>query len=60
MSITIPQNQQLMKGMPNATGKKNLVLGAILALIFGPLGLFYASVFGGIFMTILGILVYLF
>jgi len=50
-----------MKGMQaGATRKKSVVLGVILALIFGPLGLFYASVFGGVFMTILGILVYLF
>jgi|GEM_PF-89538 phosphate transport system permease protein len=61
MSISIPQNRQLMKGMQaGATRKKSVVLGVILALIFGPLGLFYASVFGGVFMTILGILVYLF
>ncbi|HWD87928.1 MAG TPA: phosphate ABC transporter permease subunit PstC [Mucilaginibacter sp.] len=60
MSIPIPQNQQLMNKMQAGSGsQKSIVLAVILAVIFGPLGLFYASVFGGITMTVLGILVYL-
>jgi len=60
MGIPI-QNQQLMKRMQaGASGsKKNVALAVILAVILGPLGLFYASIFGGVVMTILGIVVYL-
>lgn len=38
--------------------QKNLVLGFVLALIFGPLGLFYASVVGGVVMILVGIAAY--
>jgi len=42
-----------------ASNKKNVALAVVLAVILGPLGLFYASVFGGVVMTILGVVVYL-
>src|SRR3569833_191231 len=60
MSIPIPQNRQLMKGMQaGATGKKSIALAVVLSVILGPLGLLYASVFGGVLMTALGIIIYL-
>jgi len=59
MGIPI-QNQQLMKRMQaGASSKKSVIPAVILAVILGPLGLFYASVFGGVVMTILGVVVYL-
>src|SRR3569832_252283 len=60
MSIPIPQNRQLMKRMQDGLpGKKSMVMAVVLAVILGPLGSFYASVFGGVLMTVLGVLVYL-
>lgn len=59
MSIPI-HNQQIMKRLQaGASSKKNVMLAVVLAVILGPVGLFYASVFGGVVMTILGIVVYL-
>jgi len=38
--------------------QKSLVLGFVLAFFFGPLGLFYASVVGGVVMILVGIAAY--
>jgi phosphate transport system permease protein len=59
MSIPV-QSQQLIKRMQaGASNKKNVALAVVLAVILGPLGLFYASIFGGVVMTVLGVVIYL-
>ena len=59
MDFSNQQNQSvaLSQGIQRFTisGKeKNMVLAFFLSLVFGPLGLFYSSVRGGIIMTISG------
>ena len=55
-----PQLSQLLSGQAFIiSGKeKSLLLAFVLTLILGPLGLFYASVTGGIVMTLIGALVF--
>lgn len=43
----------------NAT-RKSLVVSVLLTLFFGPLGLFYSSVTGGIIMLVISVLVSIF
>lgn len=43
-----------------SSGEKNMVASILLSLIFGPLGLLYASVTGGIVMLLISIVVAIF
>ncbi len=43
-----------------SSGEKSMVASILLSLIFGPLGLFYASVTGGIVMLLISIVVAIF
>lgn len=63
MSTTAVQQNQVSVVSPahKASARKankNMVLAIVLSVIFGPLGLFYASIFGGVVMTLLDIFLY--
>jgi phosphate transport system permease protein len=63
MNVPIQQNQQLVNRRRAGNGgdkQKSILLAVIITVLFGPLGLFYGSVFGGVLMTILDLLIYLF
>ena len=65
MSVTRTETAQPSTNAPNPASDKTIIVGALnapntglaifLALIFGPLGLFYSSVLGGVLMLIIAI-----
>ena len=47
----VPPTFHLPPSAPEARGRVSLKVAVILAVLFGPLGLFYSTFWGGLFMT---------
>lgn len=50
-------NEDLIKAQVALSRKKSLGTGLILTFLFGPIGIFYSTVLGGVIMLLLNILV---